>query len=442
MAASLLLNRISRSSSSSISLHRVSGALGFNSLSAHGTLFRGSPFLILFTLSSSVNKYSNFVTFSDFPSPSLPICLPKVFLLATTASDTTPQRSLATLAEGASHFDEMVSVNQRKYYLLGGKGGVGKTSCAASLAVKFASHGHPTIVVSTDPAHSLSDSFSQDLSGGVLKPVQGLDSPLLALEITPERMKEEIKSQTGDKSVKNMMDSMGLGMFAGELGDLNLEDMLNAASPGIDEIAAISKARISLFQVLQFMESPEYSRFTRIVFDTAPTGHTLRLLSLPDFYDSSISKITKLKKKITAAASAFKSVFGKKEIQQQEPSSELDQLRERMEKVRNVFRNVDTTEFVIVTIPTVMAINESSRLHASLRKENVPVHRLIVNQLLPESESDCKFCSMRRKEQTRVLGIIQNDTELSGLKLIQSPLLDAEIRGVPALKFMGDLIWK
>ncbi|ESQ42271.1 hypothetical protein EUTSA_v10013776mg [Eutrema salsugineum] len=388
MAASLLLNRVSRTSSSSISLHRVAGALGFNSL--HAGRISGTHF---------------------------------------------PERLLATIAEGASHFDEMLSVNQRKYYLLGGKGGVGKTSCAASLAVKFASHGHPTIVVSTDPAHSLSDSFSQDLSGGVLKPVQGVDSPLLALEITPERMKEEIKSQTGDKSVKNMMDSMGLGMFAGELGDLSLEDMLNAASPGIDEIAAISK-------VLQFVESPEYSRFTRIVFDTAPTGHTLRLLSLPDFYDSSISKISKLKKKITAAASAFTSVFGKKETQKQGPSNELDQLKERMEKVRNVFRDVDSTEFVIVTIPTVMAINESSRLHASLRKENVPVHRLIVNQLLPQSESDCKFCSMRRKEQTRVLGLIQNDTELSGLKLIQSPLLDAEIRGVPALKFMGDLIWK
>ncbi|CAN6849156.1 unnamed protein product [Brassica oleracea var. botrytis] len=400
MAASLLLNRVSRS----VSLHRVGPALVFSSLDSqiHGGRLSGTLFR---------------------------------------------ERSLATLAEGgASRFDEMVSANQRKYYLLGGKGGVGKTSCAASLAVKFASHGHPTIVVSTDPAHSLSDSFSQDLSGGVLKPVQGVDSPLLALEITPERMKEEIKSQAGgDKSVKNMMDSMGLGMFAGELGDLNLEDMLNAASPGIDEIAAISKARIIeiYLQVLQFVESPEYSRFTRIVFDTAPTGHTLRLLSLPDFYDSSISKITKLKKKITAAASAFTSVFGKKkEIQEPGPSNELDQLKERMEKVRNVFRGVDTTEFVIVTIPTVMAINESSRLHASLRKENVPVQRLIVNQLLPDSQSDCKFCSVRRKEQTRVLGLIQKDTELSGLKLIQSPLLDAEIRGVPALKFMGDLIWK
>ncbi|WZZ49967.1 hypothetical protein YC2023_050074 [Brassica napus] len=80
--------------------------------------------------------------------------------------------------------------------------------------------------------------------------------------------------------------------------------------------------------VLQFMESPEYNRFTHIVLDTTPT----------------------LKKKITAAASAFTSVFGKKEIQQQRPSNELDQLKERMEKVLNVFSEVDTTEFVIVTI--------------------------------------------------------------------------------------------
>nr|VDC62098.1 unnamed protein product [Brassica rapa] len=89
------------------------------------------------------------------------------------------------------------------------------------------------------------------------------------------------------------------------------------------------------------MESPEYNRFTHIVLDTAPTGHTLRLLSLSNFYDSSIGKITKLslavfdiqlKKKITAAASAFTSVFGKKEIQQQGPSNELDQLKREWRK--------------------------------------------------------------------------------------------------------------
>ncbi|CAN6802719.1 unnamed protein product [Brassica oleracea var. botrytis] len=132
---------------------------------------------------------------------------------------------------------------------------------------------------------------------------------------------------------------MGLGMFAGE--------------------------------VLQFMESPEYNRFTHIVFDTAPT----------------------LKKKITAAASAFTSVFDKKEMQQQGPSNELDQLKDRMEKVLNVFCDVDTTEFVIVTIPTVMAINESSGLHASLRKENVPVHRLIGGAHNPDDDKHGKKCA-------------------------------------------------
>lgn len=70
-------------------------------------------------------------------------------------------RWVATPVETVAGFDEMVTGTQRKYYMLGGKGGVGKTSCAASLAVKFANSGHPTIVVSTDPAHSLSDSFAQ-----------------------------------------------------------------------------------------------------------------------------------------------------------------------------------------------------------------------------------------------------------------------------------------
>lgn len=68
---------------------------------------------------------------------------------------------MAAPVEDITGFDDMVSGTQRKYYMLGGKGGVGKTSCAASLAVKFANNGHPTLVVSTDPAHSLSDSFAQ-----------------------------------------------------------------------------------------------------------------------------------------------------------------------------------------------------------------------------------------------------------------------------------------
>ncbi|XWS56423.1 hypothetical protein CRYUN_Cryun09bG0084100 [Craigia yunnanensis] len=346
-------------------------------------------------------------------------------------------RSVAAPAEDVAGFDEMVSGTQRKYYMLGGKGGVGKTSCAASLAVKFANNGHHTLVVSTDPAHSLSDSFAQDLTGGTLVPVEGPDFPLFALEINPEKAREEFRDATtnnGGTGVKEFMDGMGLGMLVEQLGELKLGELLDTPPPGLDEAIAISK-------VMQFLESPQYSMFTRIVFDTAPTGHTLRLLSLPDFLDASIGKILKLRQKIASATSAIKSVFGQEETHQN-AADKLEQLRERMVKVRDLFRDTDSTEFVIVTIPTVMAVSESSRLRASLKKENVPVRRLIVNQILPPSTSDCKFCAVKRKDQMRALDMISNDPELSSLKLIQSPLVDMEIRGVPALKFMGDIVWK
>ncbi|KAF3320402.1 ATPase ASNA1 2 [Carex littledalei] len=346
-------------------------------------------------------------------------------------------RAIATPADTAEGFEEMTASTSRKYYMLGGKGGVGKTSCAASLAVKFANSGHPTLVVSTDPAHSLSDSFAQDLTGGLLVPVEGPDSPLFALEINPENAREEFRSATqtsGGTGVKDFMDSMGLGMIAEQLGELKLGELLDTPPPGLDEAIAISK-------VMQFVESPQYSMFSRIIFDTAPTGHTLRLLSLPDFLDASIGKILKLKQKISQATSAIKSVFGQ-EGNKEDASDKLEKLRERMVKVRELFRDTDSTEFIIVTIPTVMAISESSRLCTSLKKEQVPVKRLIVNQVLPPSASDCKFCAMKRKDQMRALDIIKSDSELMGLNLIQAPLVDVEIRGVPALRFLGDIVWK
>ncbi|XP_061347046.1 ATPase GET3B [Gastrolobium bilobum] len=377
------------------------------------------------------------------PTPLPLLHLPKAFTFLSFSASAKPPtksfqvRSVAAPAEAVAGFDDMVSGTQRKYYMLGGKGGVGKTSCAASLAVKFANNGHPTLVVSTDPAHSLSDSFAQDLTGGALVPVEGPDFPLFALEINPEKSKEEFRNATktnGGSGVKDFMDGMGLGMIVEQLGELKLGELLDTPPPGLDEAIAISK-------VMQFLESQEYSMFTRIVFDTAPTGHTLRLLSLPDFLDASIGKILKLRQKIASATSAIKSVFGQ-EVTKQDAADKLEKLRERMIKVRELFRDTESTEFVIVTIPTVMAVSESSRLSASLKKENVPVNRLIVNQILPPSASDCKFCAMKRKDQMRALDIIQNDPELSSLVMIQAPLVDVEIRGVPALKFLGDIIWK
>lgn len=243
--------------------------------------------LIPVTLSHYIPKPQN-----NIPCHRITASLTSVSVLTCKRPNTVPfqVRSVATIVDPAARFDEMVIGPQRKYYFLGGKGGVGKTSCAASLAVKFADHGHPTIVISTDPAHSLSDSFALDLAGGDLVPIEGLNSPLFALEINPEKAKEDFRTasqKNGGSAVKDFMNNMGLGMLADQFGDLKLGELLDTPPPGLDEAIAISK-------VMQFVESQQYSMFSRIVFDTAPTGHTLRLLSLPDFLDASIGKIMKV----------------------------------------------------------------------------------------------------------------------------------------------------
>eukprot|EP00850_Spirogloea_muscicola_P018809 SM000176S03140 [mRNA] locus=s176:278542:282698:+ [translate_table: standard] len=399
-----------------------------------------------------------------------------------------------TPATSETAFDAMVAGTKRKYYMVGGKGGVGKTSLSASLAVRFANSGHPTLVVSTDPAHSLSDSFAQNLTGGKPIPVEGTDLPLFAMEINPEQAREEFRGATakdGGKGVKDVMDSLGLGGWVDQashaccaapaissgadccfvtllssivlgcatklwdalilsavnvteqavnllqLTELKLGELLDTPPPGLDEAVAISK-------VVQFMQSPEYDHFTRIIFDTAPTGHTLRLLSLPDFLDASIGKLLRLKQKLSSATAAIKSVFGQGGDGKDGAAEKLERLKARMVMVRDIFRDKENTEFVIVTIPTVMAISESSRLRQSLQKEGVPVKRLIVNQLLPASASapDCKFCAIKRKDQKKAIDSLKTDPGLQDLTVVESPLFDMEIRGIPALKFMGDLVWQ
>ena len=114
-----------------------------------------------------------------------------------------------------------------------------------------------------------------------------------------------------------------------------------------------------------------------------------------------------------------------------------------MVAVRQLFRNEKTTEFVIATIPTVMAATESGRLLKALRAESVPVKRIVVNQTVPESAAaHCNFCALRRKDQMRAMALIAADPGLSSLQLLQAPLFDLEIRGVPALKAMGEVVWK
>lgn len=334
-----------------------------------------------------------------------------------------------------SAIDELAAGQGRKYFMLGGKGGVGKTSCSASLAVALAQAGRTTLVVSTDPAHSLSDSLDQDVSGGKPVLVDGTDGRVYGMEIDLEQARQELRELSGQdegRRIDDILGSVGLAGVADQLKDLRLGELLDTPPPGIDEAIAIAK-------VIQFLKDPQYSRFDRIIFDTAPTGHTLRLLALPDFLDTSVGKILTLRQKLTSLKDTVKGFFGSTE--KDASSEKLDAFKEYMAEAKDVFRNPSTTEFVIVTIPTAMAAAESIRLAKALKKERVPIRTLVVNQVLQPGLQE-KYLSTRRADQQRALQRLKDDSELGKLQLIEAPLFDLEVRGVPALTYFGQQVWR
>ncbi|KAK9851904.1 hypothetical protein WJX84_008222 [Apatococcus fuscideae] len=328
---------------------------------------------------------------------------------------------------------------ERKYVMLGGKGGVGKTSMSASLAVRLAGEGHSVLVVSTDPAHSLSDSLNEDVSGGRPKRLSSTDLPIWGMEIDPEAARDEMRAarassgNTGDSQLKGVLGPLGMGGLADQIGDLKLGELLDNLPPGADEAIAIAK-------IVEFAKSPEYSHFTRIVIDTAPTGHTLRLLTLPDFFNSSIGKVIQLQQRLSQIGGKVKDFFsgGKKKAPE---NDRMSNLQDTMAEMRSLFRNPATTQFVVVTIPTVMAASESTRLAASLRKEGVPVRLLVVNQIIQESATQ-QFLAQRRKDQQKAMQQLKEVPIFRDLQVMEAPLFDLEIRGVPALQYFGEQVWR
>jgi arsenite-transporting ATPase len=311
----------------------------------------------------------------------------------------------------------------RRFILVGGKGGTGKTSISTSIAVQFALKGQKTLIISTDPAHSLSDSLAQDVSGGDPIKVKGIHD-LYAMEINPEDAGGDFKTLAGleeDEAVSSdLMSSLN------QFGLDEMTGIFETAPPGMDEAVALAK-------VIQLIENSEYAVYERIIFDTAPTGHTLRLLSLPDFLDGFLGKILRMRVKMSNAMAGFKSLLGMN-AQKDNTIEVLEALKESMGIVRRLFRDKERTEFIIATIPTIMAINESERLADQLTLEDIQVENVVVNQIMPDN-LDCVFCSVRSKGQQENLDYIKR--LFNKYKITELEFFDREIRGLEPLQEMG-----
>lgn len=320
------------------------------------------------------------------------------------------------------------------YVLYGGKGGVGKTTMAAATALDSARGGVSTLVVSTDPAHSLSDTFETDVPSepGRIRE----DIPLYAAEIDPEAAVEEGQAAFGGQG-GGMLG--GLDEMVGE--ESPMDSLFGGPMPGSDEAAAMQL-------LLEYMDD---DRFERVVVDTAPTGHTLRLLQLPEIMDTMMGRIMQFRQRIGGMIGGIKGMFGDQEMPDEEADLEdLEVLRERIERLRAALRDPARTDFRIVLVPEEMSVLESKRLREQLQEFDIPVGTVVVNRVMePLSDvtddvegeflqpnlDDCEFCQRRWDVQQSALAEAQE--LFRGTDVRRVPLFAEEVQGEGMLEVVA-----
>lgn len=317
-----------------------------------------------------------------------------------------------------------------KIIMFGGKGGVGKTTCASSAAIWAAEHGRNTLIISTDPAHSLGDSLGVDLPPGEATKILGVNN-LTALEIDPKTDISEYKGLTN----MNPLEGSDMPDFMGGIPLMeDIQDMASMSPPGIDEAFALMK-------VLEFIETEH--DYDLVIFDTAPTGHTLRFLSLPETLSGWIGKLLKMRLKLGNLMGLMKSLFTSAEKNKDNSLEVLERLKESILKARDDLTNPMINSFVVVMIPEEMAISETGRLLNELYKYNIPVSNVVVNNLYLDEDDLCDFCISRRKMQHRNLVKIKEVFEKGfGKNLIEIPLFREEIREYDKLKEFSEHLIK
>jgi len=306
------------------------------------------------------------------------------------------------------------------FIFVGGKGGVGKTSISSATALWLAEQGKKTLVVSTDPAHSLSDSLEVPI-GHYPREIK---TNLFAVEIDPdEAMAEKQNALEAQKDTAS-------GDMLGGLDFLTDQMDLASSSPGADEVAA--------FEVfLSVMTSNEYDV---VVFDTAPTGHTLRLLSFPEVMDSWVGKAMMAKAKLGSLANSLKNIMPFMDaVDNPQTAEDLKRTKEQIDEAKKVLSDPDRTSFKMVVIPEEMSIYESERALEALEKNEMNVDSVIVNQVMPDI-CDCDFCHSRHKLQQKRLALI--DQKFANQHIAEVPLFKDEVKGQEKLLNLAHILYE
>lgn len=276
--------------------------------------------------------------------------------------------------------------NTVKFVFFSGKGGVGKSTMSCAAAVWLAKAGYRTLLVTTDPAPNLADIFGQGI-GHQVTPIRNLEN-LHAIEIDPDKASEEYRERIV-APLRELLDEKNMNVVREQL-----------KSPCVEEVAAFDK-------FIEFMDDPGYDV---VVFDTAPTGHTLRLLELPTDWKGFIDLGTLTKQTSEATQNKYADVIEK-------------------------MRNPDKSAFVFVMYPEYTPIVEAWRASEDMKKQvGIETALVAVNYLLPPDAGNNAFFDKRRKQQEKYLAEI---SQRFNKPMLFAPLRDHEPKGLETLRQLG-----
>ena len=306
----------------------------------------------------------------------------------------------------------MDTFNQRIIFF-GGKGGVGKTTCASAFALLASQKNRKTLLVSTDPAHSLSDIFERQIGHHETQIQPGL----FGLEIDPDREAQNY-IQTVKAHVQPLIDPDSMSAFNKQLEFVSV-------SPGVQEAALFDK----ITELITRKDNP----YDLLVFDTAPTGQTLRLLTLPDLMGSWTRTLAQRREK----AFSFWKVFSRmdqKPVEEDPVLKLLNRRREKFENTRTILMDSTQTGFYLVLLPEKLPILETRKAVPVLKKYGIPIRGMIVNRLLPE-KAEGAFLKNRKHQECLYLKEIE--TLFRSYKPVYLYQREADVMNLEGLKALN-----
>jgi len=295
-----------------------------------------------------------------------------------------------------------------------GKGGVGKTSVAAATALRCAALGYRTVVMSTDAAHSLSDSLEYQLSGEVQQISKNLDGIEVDIQHELEHRWKEIQTYLSDFLTSQGMD----GVTAKEM----------AVFPGMELMSA-------LFYVEEWHKE---KRYDVVIMDTAPTADTLRLLAFPDTANWYFDRLFHMVKNVLKLARVTVGKIMTTPLPSDRFLDDLESLRERLGYVKDLLTDPEITSVRLVVNPERMVITETQRAYTYLCLYGYTVESLVVNRILPKDISDAYFDDKFNEQANHMQTIME---AFAPLKMLQAELMPREVVGRRALEKLGDQLF-